>query len=249
MSRKIIVVPDTHCPYQSESAVEVALKITYWYKPDRIIFLGDFLDYFSLSRFAEESVAARAAASMKDEFAEGNRVMDKFTKHCKDIVYLEGNHESRYKDYLDKHPEVKGLVEPEVGLNFRDRRKAGYKIKHYTYNECHKEGNLYFTHGLYTTQNHAAKHVQSFGRNLVYGHIHDVQMATHVSPIDISRKHMALCLGCLCDRNPTYLRNAPSKWVHCLGVVHIRDNGDFNVDPIVISDGVASYGGKVFYAC
>lgn len=244
--RRIVYWPDTHVPYHDEQAVETALKITHWFKPDRIVALGDFLDYAPLSRHIADSIAERAAVSMQAEFDAGNRLLDRLTKYCQDIVYHDGNHEDRYKAYLDKHPEVRGLVEPDKGLNFKDRRKAGYKIKHLQYNECHKEGHLYSTHGWYTNQGHAMKHVQSFGRSLVYGHIHDLSCAVSVSPLDVRKKHMAVCLGCLCNQNPSYMRNAPNKWVHCVGMAIIRDNGDFNLYPVIISDGVASFGGKTF---
>lgn len=246
IAEKVIYIPDTHVPYQDEQAVETALKMVHWYKPDMICFLGDFLDYAPLSRYMKDSVSERAATSMQAEFEAGNRLFDRFTKYCQNVVYLDGNHESRYQPYTDQHPEVRGLVEPEKGLEFSQRRKDGYKIRHFRYNECFRNGNLYATHGWYTNQHHAQKHVNSFCRNVVYGHIHDVQVATAISPIDQSRKHMAVCLGCLCNRSPEYMRNAPNKWVHCLGIAHFRKNGDFNLDPVVISDGVASYAGKVF---
>lgn len=246
MAKKIIVMPDVHAPYQNESAFSTAMKIAKWYKPDRIVILGDFLDCNPLSAHSPNSVSHRASVSMEHEFEVGNRLLDSIVSICQDIVYLEGNHEYRVNAYLDKNPEVRGLIEPENGLCFRERRRAGQKIKHYEYNQCHREGRLYFTHGTYTGQHHAQKHVSMYGRSVVYGHLHDLQVHTHASPIDISCKHAAISLGCLCDRNPSYMRNAPNRWVHCVGVAHIRDDGNFNIDPVVISDGVASYAGKVF---
>lgn len=248
MAKKIIAIPDVHAPYQNDAAFQTALKLAKWYKPDRIVILGDFLDCNPLSSHSPDSIAHRASVSMAHEFGVGNKLLDSIASICQDIVYLEGNHEYRVDSYLDKNPEVKGLIEPEKGLCFRERRAAGQKIKHYEYNQCHREGNLYFTHGTYTGQHHAQKHVSMYGRSLVYGHLHDVQMHTHASPIDVSCKHAAISLGCLCDRNPSYMRNAPNRWVHCVGVAHIRDNGNFNIDPVIISDGVASYAGKVFEA-
>lgn len=244
--RKAVYIPDVHAPYHSPQATETATKIVSWFKPDIITILGDFLDYDPLSRHIEGSIVHKASVSMKAEFDSANSLFDGFTKHCQNVVYLEGNHENRYVAYLDKHPEVRGLVEVDKGLEFTSRRKAGYSIKHFQYNECHRIGDLYATHGTYTSVNHAAKHVQSYGRNLVYGHIHDLQAATHISPIDVSKKHMATCLGCLCDRNPSYMRNAPNKWVHCIGLAYFREDGSFNLYPVIISDGVATFAGKVF---
>jgi hypothetical protein len=243
---KVVYWPDTHVPYHSEQAVETALKIVHWFKPDIVNILGDFLDYDPCSRHIRESVVHKASVDMAKEFDEGNKLFDRLTKHCQNVVYHEGNHENRAYTYIDQNPAVRGLVEVDKGLQFKERRKAGYKIKHLQYNECHRIGNLYSTHGLYTTQNHAAKHVSSFGRNLIYGHIHDFQQSTAVSPIDVSIKHVATSLGCLCDRNPSYMRNAPNKWVHCVGLCYFREDGTFNLYPVIISDGVASFAGKIF---
>lgn len=244
--RRAVYIPDVHAPYHSEQAVETAIKITNWFKPDQITILGDFLDYDPCSRHIEGSILHKASVSMQAEFDAGNRLFNQFTRHCQNVVYLEGNHENRYVAYLDKHPEVRGLIEVDRGLEFTARRRSGYTIKHLQYNECHNTGDLYATHGTYTTVNHAAKHVQSYGRNLVYGHIHDVQSATHISPIDVTRKHMAVCLGCLCDRNPSYMRNAPNKWVHCIGLAYFREDGSFNLFPVVISDGRATFADRTF---
>lgn len=244
--RRAVYIPDVHAPYHSEQAVDTATKIVNWFKPDVVTVLGDFLDCNPLSRFIEGSIIHKASISMQAEFDAGNKILDGFTKHCQTLVYLEGNHENRVVSYVDKHPEVRGLVEVDKGLEFTARRKAGYKIKHLQYNECHRIGNLFATHGTYTSVNHAAKHVQSYCRNLVYGHIHDYQASCLISPADITKKHVATSLGCLCDRNPSYMRNAPNKWVHCIGLAYFRENGDFNLYPVIISDGVAEFAGKVF---
>jgi hypothetical protein len=76
--------------------------------------------------------------------------------------------------------------------------------------------------------------------------LHDVALAIAVSPIDVEDKHMGLSLGCLAKVNPTFMRNRPSNWQHAVGVGLIRPTGDFNIDPIILSKGKASYAGKTF---
>jgi len=245
---KVGIIPDTHVPNHDEEALACAVKILGWYKPDKIVFLGDFLDYDPLSRHNRDSIAHRASVSMEKEFEAGNRAFDRITKHCQDVVYIKGNHEDRAGPYVDQHPEVRGLVEVERGLEFSARRKDGYSIRVLEYNEVYRTGHLHYTHGWYTNQHHAQKHLQSFQVSIVYGHIHDYQVATYVSPISASRKHTATCLGCLCTLAPDYMRNAPNKWVHCVGLAHIREDGDFGLDPVIICGGKASYAGKVFSA-
>lgn len=142
---------------------------------------------------------------------------------------------------IDENPELDGLLDLDVNLKFEERG-----INFLRYNECYSIGKIAFTHGTYTNQHHALKHAEKFGRSIAYGHLHDIQMAISVSPIDVEDKHLGICLGCLAKVNPAFMKNRPSNWQHCVGVGLVRSSGDFNIDPIVISRGIASYAGKTF---
>jgi hypothetical protein len=41
----------------------------------------------------------------------------------------------------------------------------------------------------------------------------------------------------MCDLNPGYGRGRANKWVNGFGICSVRPSGDFNLFPIVISDG------------
>lgn len=246
---RFIAWPDTHIPFEDKKAVSVALKIVAWYQPQVIVILGDFLDCTPVSHWLKSQQRNKTAEGMrlKDDFAAGNRLLDKITAHgCKKLVYLEGNHEDWIHDAIERNPEFDGLIDLDLGLRFAERRSKGLEIVHLRYNKCWKLGKLWFTHGLYTGQNHAKKHVEAYARNIVYGHLHDVQLHVKVSPVDIEDKKMGLSLGCLADRNPQFMENRPNNWVHALGVGMVRANGNFNIDPIIISGGEATYAGKTF---
>ena len=249
METKFIAWPDTHIPSQDKAAVATALKLVEWYKPEVIVILGDFLDCAPVSHWLKQNSRNRTKENLRlaSDYKVGNDLLDKMTKHgCKHLVYLEGNHEDWINDAIEKNPEFEGLIELDLGLKFAERRKKGLKITQLSYGKCFNLGKLWFTHGTYTGVNHAAKHLQAYGRSIVYGHLHDLQLATKVSPVDVDDKHLAISLGCLADKNPQFMENRPNNWVHAVGLGLIRRDGTFNIDPIIISNGVASYAGKTF---
>ncbi len=243
---RFIAWPDTHLPYEDKRAVATALKIKEWYQPDTVIILGDFLDCTPVSHWLKDRNKTKAGLKLKDDFNAGNRLLDKLTKDINQLVYLEGNHEDWIHDALEKQPEFEGLINLEVGLRFSERAAAGLQIIHKRYGQVYNIGKLWFTHGTYTTSSHAKRHVEAYGRSIVYGHLHDVQLHVKVSPIDIEDKHIGLSLGCLAEKNPQFMENKPNNWVHCIGVGLVRQDGTFNIDPVIISNGVASYAGKTF---
>lgn len=240
---KFVAIPDCHIPDHDQKALSVALQIHKWYQPDETIILGDFLGCDSISHWNRKKIQTREGLRLAKEFKVGNDILDTLQEYSPKITYLEGNHEFWARDLIDEQPELEGLVDIAAGLKLDERG-----IKYLPYNTCYKLGKLSFTHGLYTCQHHAKKHVESFGCSIVYGHLHDVQMHIKVSPIDVDDKHLGLSLGCLAKKNPLFMRNRPSNWVHCVGIGTVRTDGTFNIDPVIISNGVATYAGRTFRA-
>ena len=246
---RFIAWPDTHIPYEDKQAVGVALKIVEWYKPQVVVVLGDFLDCAPVSHWlkANQRVKSAEGLRLKDDFDRGNKLLDKMlVPSVKKLVYLEGNHEDWIHDAIERNPEFDGLIDLSLGLKFDERRKRGLDIVHLRYNKCWNLGKLWFTHGIYTGVSHAKKHVESYARNIVYGHLHDVQLHVKVSPVDVEDRQLGLSLGCLADRNPQFMENRPNNWTHALGVGMVRANGNFNIDPVIISGGEATYAGITF---
>lgn len=238
---RIIVLPDAHIPYHDRPAMECALQIQEWYQPDQTIILGDWLDGAPVSHHMRKQIKLREGLRLKTDFEAVNAILDRVQENTGETIFLQGNHELWVDRYLEESPELDGLINVEIGLRFAERG-----IKYLPYNVPYQLGHLYFVHGLYTGMHHAKKHVEAYGKSIVYGHLHDVQMHVKVSPANVNEKHMGLSLGCLADKNPVYMRNRPSNWVHALGLGLIRQDDTFSIDPIIIIDGVASYAGKTF---
>lgn len=244
--QRIVVVPDVHLPHHDEHALSVALQILKAHKPDIVVFIGDFLDCEPLSHWLRDKKRLVEGLRMWEDFKLGNDILDQIEEVCKRWVFIEGNHEDWIRQYIDEHPEVEGFFELDKGLEFEKRRKRGVRITHLKYGQTHKIGKAYFTHGTYTCMHHAKKHVDEYGRSIIYGHLHTIQQYVKVSPVDVEDKHLGLCIGCLCSKNPEYMRNKPNGWVHAITTGYIRRDGSFNISPTIIVNGKATFNGKTY---
>ena len=248
MSVKLtVLVPDPHVPRHNRKAVDAVLSFMEDNPVDRLVFLGDFLNFDSLSthrRYEEQS------DTIADCFRAGNMLLDEFervipSQASKD--YFLGNHEDRLDTLLlnpgDRRVEAfKGLTSVDDGLRLTER---GYQI--IPYGDTLQLGKIYITHGWTAAVTHARQVAVKAGENIVYGHTHDVQVYTHHSLKN--RPRMAASVGCLCDLDPRWMKGAPNKWVHGFGVLyHWGTQGMFSLYPVVIVNGKFVWAGKLYGA-
>ena len=234
-----IVLNDIHIPKHNKKALSCAIQATKLINPDYLILNGDILDCGVFSRHDRFSPpkchwtdTQFFEASVWD-YLEANTFLNTIEKAAPKAqkIYEYGNHEVWVEDFIKESPQIR---QPVFGLDERlSLTKRGYKL--YKYNDFIKLGKLKITHGIYTSQNHAKKHLQEMGTSILYGHLHNIEVASKVTPESIS--HMAWANGCLCDLNPEYLRNKPQNWNHGFAIVHVWGSGEFQVDLIRIQDG------------
>ena len=241
--RKDLFISDLHAPHHNKSAVGAVLEYARWYKPDGVHVLGDVGNFTSVSHWLhkkgkklplEGKRIAKDMTSACDMLNDINMATPKATNR---IVTI-GNHEYWVEQYIEDHPELEGLMEIDI-----EHRYGGLGYKCIKFNEPYRNGKLLEFHGFYTNKYHAAKTVSVFGRSCIYNHTHDHQVFEDTFWKD---RHMAMSIGCLCDMNPDYLRNHPTKWVHGFATVEFFSSGNFTVDFINIINGNFSRNGKVY---
>ena len=142
------------------------------------------------------------------------------------------------EQYIDKIPELEGFAEIERNLNLKDWEIIPYR-------QTVKVGKIYFHHGEYTGKHHASKMVDTFERNIVYGHLHSQQSYTKVTPIDC-QPHTAISMPCACEVNPQYMKDRPSAWVNGFGVFYIHPDNNFNIYPVISSNGHFVFQGEYY---
>jgi predicted MPP superfamily phosphohydrolase len=230
-----IAVYDLHYPEHFKYLWENIFTLTTELKPDYFILGGDNMDMQSLSHWIHDKGESRKL--------EGKRVKKDYDDFNRDIIdplnailkptcekhFLEGNHEEWAEQYIDRNPQSEGFYEVRNNLNIKD-------WKHYRYGEICKIGKMYFIHGTYTNDAHAKKHVNTYEHNIFYGHMHDHQIYTKVTPID-NDTHMGMSIPCCCTTNPDYAKHKPNRWVNGFLIFYVYENEFFQPFPIISVDG------------
>jgi len=203
-----IAVGDIHYPYENKKAIKILFDIAKDVDPDYFIGIGDFLDMNMISVYSNNKPRRIENQTLHKDY-EGfqKNILDPLENilkpDCKK-VFIYGNHEDRINNYLDYYPTVRGVIEPENNLELSDWKIIPYR-QHY------KLGNTIFTHGIYHNQFHAKKHLDTYGCNIIYGHLHTHQVYTRQTPVD-NDPITSMSLPCMCNLNPHYAKDLPNKW-------------------------------------
>lgn len=232
-TKKAIVLADLQCPYHDALSLLPVIKYIEDNKWDWLILLGDFLDYFCISRFNEGQPGMVEGKTILQELKEGERVLDRLIKAAKknnpkcEIVYFEGNHEARAYQFCAMFPHFRGLIEPEYAMKFEEK---GIKyIRSWSHSEVFNIGKAYFAHGRYTNIHHAKKMVEAYEENIFYGHTHDCNSFNKTS-MGTGKTKVGQSLGCLClyPKGVDYTKGAATNWQQNITTFHFLESGHFN---------------------
>lgn len=247
---KVIIIPDMHVPFhdlRTLIAVEQFMADHIW---DEYVNLGDLMDFDMISKFNVMALRKLEARRVLKDYSIANNVLDRHQAIVRSnnpnakFTLLEGNHEFRMEMLLDKEPQFEGLLEVEPNLRLKER---GFNwVRSWSRGDMYKVGKLYFHHGLYVNQYHAAKMVNQFGVNIVYGHTHDTQ--SFAKSIRGKNKYIeGMSMGYLGDENKLeYMRNRPNNWCQAIGIAEFRPDGTFNLTQIKIINNTFTYNGKTY---
>ena len=228
-----LILPDTHPPYHDRASIAAVLAYAKTLYLDYCIALGDWIDFNCISSFIEDSPGEIEHQSIYNDYTSAGELWDdtqaavrKRNKACK-IVYLEGNHEYRVENYINKYPQNRGLLEVERNLDLTKRDIKWVRFWSDKQRNTFRIGKATFIHGCYCNKYHAQKHVDEYwGQGVFYGHTHDVQeYSKSFSGHDETVR--AKSMGCLCDYDQRYLKGSTTKWQQAFGVFYFFPDGSF----------------------
>jgi predicted phosphodiesterase len=228
-TQKWLVIPDLQWPYIDKKAVSAVFKYAKAHSWDGVMQLGDFMDWDFISRWTKENARRIEGQRFLKEYEGANKFLDEFqavarAKNPKaQIVIIEGNHDNRIEQVIDKTPAYEGLLEMEKNLRFKERGIEYWK--YWTHRKPYRIGKALFIHGQYTNDAHAKKHALNYNHNLFYGHTHDRQL---YSKTTLGRTIQAESLGTLSKYDLSYMGHKPSNWTQCFATFYFRPNGTFN---------------------
>lgn len=242
--KSYLVISDVHIPHQNVPACKALFQLMDDVKFDGFVIDGDYLDLGCISHWTKNKKLTTEGQRLKNDFIEGNRLLDEFDKRMtknSDKRFLFGNHERFAEDFIEEFPTMQGFLDVSQELKLIER---GYTVIGQQ-NGYTRLGKLYVVHGVYTGTDPIVKHLANFSSNVMFGHTHTV--GQKYKPC--IGKTMALAgynIGCLCDMNPSYMKNKVHNWVHGFAIVHVFDNDYFDVELKQIIDGKFVYNGKVY---
>lgn len=244
---RVVVQPDTHVPEHDEKAIEAFCKFLSWYRPHGLINIGDFMEMGGVSHWPSIDGAPKV---FSDDAKAGKKILHKIDDaagpQCVYKRFIIGNHEDWLNQLLaNEVPEfMYGLEDLGVNLKIQDilgLKDLGYRV--IPLNEILRLGDAHFIHGYYTSTHHAKKHLDVFGVNIYYGHLHDVQSYSGVS---VRGMFESMSLGCLRTLQAKFLKGKPNNWSHAFGIFEFKIDGTYTRYVPIMINGKFTFNGKVF---
>lgn len=233
----VLVLPDIQFPYVDHKTMEsvydfVNHKDTV--KFDEVIQLGDLMDFDYCSRWTKGNYKFLEGKRFLDDYEKANEWLDNFQEVMRgnnkkiNFTVLEGNHDKRPKDVIAANPQLQGMIEMNVNLNFEDRDIMF--MENWEDKQLYKIGKAHFHH--YPRKGSGGKHhakgvVSRFHINIFYGHLHDVDCFS-ISNYGKDSTVVGQSLGTLSKYRMGYMGYAPSNWQQAFATFHFQPSGHFN---------------------
>lgn len=226
-----VCLPDSHVPFNDETATAVALAALRALRPELhgVTLLGDTGDASAWSSHPRRSRAEVAAPHVAEQHA-----LDEFAGDVAEAAgrrakkaQTEGNHEFRIERRLMEsgHPDLVDLLSPA-----RILERHGFTVAPYARSPQEhviwrtKQGRRAIAchgaaEGTHATRNHARMACWR-GDLVVHGHTH---RAAHHVEIDRGVQLEALSPGCLARLDPAWCAPRPTAWDHGIAVLRLSE--------------------------
>ena len=241
---KVLFVSDIHAPYQDNSAIRAMIAFGKEFKPNRIIFMGDVVDFYAISSFSKDPFRALGLQKELDEAVAILKIMRKEFPKAK-MDFIRGNHEARLQRYLwNKASELSGLRNLTVPnllklgeLNIAYHQTGRMKLRGIVV----KHGDIVRKFAGYTAK----------GENEATG-ISGVSVHTHRAAsyfkTNEGGRHFWYELGCLCKLNAEYMEGKIPNWQQAFGIGFFKlGSSKCNIHIINIINGKALFGLKEYF--
>ncbi len=240
--KKILILPDLHAPYHDKKAFELVVKVGMSQKPDTIVTLGDFADFYCVSAHDRDP---NRQGNLEWEVEAANRALDALDAiKPKNKIFIAGNHENRLERYLmQKAPELFNMVKISEILKLK---KRGWK--YIPYRSHATVGKLNLTHDIGSAGRGAVfRAIDTFQHNIVTGHTH--RMAYIVEGNAKGEAHVSCSLGWLGDSAAAdYMHTVKAHRDWCLGFGfgYETKSGVVHLQPVPIVNYSCVVGGRYY---
>jgi metallophosphoesterase superfamily enzyme len=230
MASRIVVLPDFQMPFEDRKFVKALINCVGYLQPDRVVHIGDLMDYPSTGRWNKD---ARGEFE-NNVYKHSEYGIRNFLKPLRDVyngpvTVMEGNHDLRPREYLNKYaPALAGTraFDLDVLLDFDS---FGVELN---------KGFLDFAPGWTITHGHLARislaqsagatalgaAVNKFHKSVIMGHTHRAGMLSKTFGYDgkIARILTGIEVGHAMDmKGAEYLKRSTGNWQQALLVLHV----------------------------
>jgi hypothetical protein len=207
----------------------------------KLILGGDFLDakYFykkdeDRNKWIDrkDGVESFFLPEFLDECEWGNAMLDLLQEHFGEIIYLDGNHEDRIREFSQSNScpaKYKEIFSVQNALRLRER-----EIKYIKYNDWLDIGNLCVKHGMYHGTSALDNSYKACTKSVLFGHIHQVSSKSFFVRGDT---RMAWSAPCASTLNPEYLKNKENNWSEGFVRINVAHDGNFWLYTFNVWDG------------
>jgi len=185
-NRSVLIISDTHCPYQHPQAIKFLAAIKDKYKPDRVIHIGDEIDNHAMSYHDSDPDLFSAG----DELKKAREVIWKIEELFPKVDVIESNHGSLWYRKAKTHGIPREAIRSYESILDTKHWKWHFELTIRLPNgqPC------YFHHGRSANSLVASQHR---GMPIVQGHYHEKFNIQYWGTTE--RLNWGMNVGCLVD--------------------------------------------------
>jgi len=226
-----VFISDVHLPYQDKASWHLTLKVIKELKPDLVFLGGDIIDCYAVSQYDKDpSRRLTLQQDLNYAYEELSRLRDILPEKS-EVIFLEGNHETRLTRYLSsKAPELSSLESLQLPNLLR---LESLRIKWIPNGTRMLIGKLWHLHGNEIAGggvNIAKSKFDKLGNNIIFGHHHKIQSYTKRNYEGVV--YGAWANGCLSDLQPDYAHF--TDWILGFSIIEYGRTGNFHVEQVPI---------------
>jgi len=236
------IAGDWHSEHMSLPTFDIMLQVAKKLPKSKrkLIINGDFMDCPHLMPRSpmykkwikrSDGIEDYFLPKTEEEFSWANDTLDALQSFFSEIIFVEGNHDWRYRDFMKVAPAAYSHnFNYELQLRLKER-----KIKVVYYNDWLDLGKkLCITHGMYHGSTCHKRHYEACGgNNVIFSHVHRYEVKAFPVRNDTRQ---AWSLPAFCDLNPHYIRNSENNWSNGFGVINLRHDHTFNFNVFQVWD-------------
>ncbi len=238
-TKRGLIVPDTHVPFHDPAAWDTMIRAARVWRPDIVVLLGDFMDFYQLSRYSKDPDIMTSVEADCDAGVE--LLCELEALGAKEHIFLQGNHEERLNKYVNEYcPQFKGLVSLETLLQLEEWQVVPY-------GDGVDIGHGYFTHDLGRYGKTAVEMARIEAEtNVVIGHVHKMQSVYIGNAFGVPK--FGQCVGWLGDPLQVgykHRKKALREYTQGFGTFLLEPDGTIHVHGHPIVNGKVRVGGQV----